>query len=819
MAVGTELALAGLLHDIGKLFQRAHWGTWKENAHHPAFSARFVESYADVFRGAGIDPEWLKRTVQRHHEGWRNFPQYQPETPEEWCVALADTFASKEREEAEASLVGQVPETALLSPFSQVCVRVNNQEVVGERLGYSPVHQEGVGLKQGAPYPTQRPNISKDVYGRLEDLLHQRMAALRQSPPTSPHALLLSLATILQETASLVPADTRSEPDVSLYDHLRLTAAIAHALWIYHGKNPAVEDLRRDKEKFLLVVGDLGGIQGHIYRVAGAETGVGGIAKRLRARSLEVSLAAEAMALGLLRELDLTPLNRIMSAGGKFYLLLPNTSEAEEALKAHLEAWEEWAFQNGASLLPHLAWVPFAGREFAQFDRVFRKAHQALAQAKLRPLGFLQSTPATLRLTLRPCAACGLRPALRDEPGALCRECQREREMGGRLPRAQGVAFHLEGAPPPYFGFPGLQVSLWDGTEPAQNPFHVQRGRPDFSPGGLAFEVKPLLGHLPTVRDALMAQGMTLEEYRAWVIQEGLFEEEEEVTPERPLTFSELAALSEGVPYLGGLLLDADRMGEVFARGLRCQGRDLATPSRMAALSRFLEWFFTVEVLGLIQQASLYQGRLGFSDLEAQNKARRYRLIYSVYSGGDDLFLLGPWDVVLDFALDLERLYRHYVGHPALTLSGGFQLFGGKVPVPSMAQALQEAETSAKNEGRGRLFLFGQAVPWDTLRDLRQNWMERLREDLERDRVSKAQVYRWLGLWRRFWSTFRPQDTNEDLGERMRYKPLLAYALRRVKEKDEPTWKRYCELLDHQKPAWHHLPVWVQWALYRERGD
>ncbi len=736
-------------------------------------------------------------------------------------MALADTFASKEREEAERPSGREVPETPLSSPFSRICLPMDTAEASGEAVGFSPVHPLGEGLKRGAPYPTERPNIHKDVYGRLEEHLHQRMAALRQTPPKTPHALLLSLATVLQETASLIPADTQAEPDVSLYDHLRLTAAIAHALWLYHRENPSVEDLRRDGEKFLLVVGDLGGIQGHIYRVAGAETGVGGIAKRLRARSLEVSLAAEAMALGLLRKVGLTPLNRIMSAGGKFYLLLPNTQEAKAALQAHLEDWEKWAFKNGASLLPYLAWAPFAGKEFAQFDQVFCRVHQALAEAKLRPLRFLQSTPDTLRPALRPCAACGLRPALQDEPGALCEECQRERDVGGRLPRAQGVAFHPEGAPPPYFGFPGLQVSLWDGTGPAGSPFHVQRGRPDFSPDGLSLEVKPLLGHLPTVADALEAEGKSLEEYQAWVVQEGLFEEEEEVTRERPLTFSELAALAKGVPYLGGLLLDADRMGEVFARGLRCQERDLATPSRIAALSRFLEWFFTVEVLGLIQEASLYQGRLGWSDLEAQNKARRYRLIYSVYSGGDDLFLLGPWDVLLDFALDLESLYRHYVRHPALTLSGGFQLFGGKVPVPSMAQALQEAETAAKNAGRGRLFLFGRAVPWDTLRDLRQNWMEPLRQHLKDKRVSKAQVYRWLGLWRRFWDgvSERPREPEEGYGERMRYKPLLAYALRRIREQDESAWKQYLRLLDHQEPAWHHLPVWVQWALYRERGD
>ena len=77
-----------------------------------------------------------------------------------------------------------------------------------------------------------------------------------------------------------------------------------------------------------------------------------------------MSLAAEAMALGLLWRLGLTPLNRILGAGGKFYLLLPNTEEARAALEGTREAWGRWALKRGGSLVPHLAWVAFRGQDF-----------------------------------------------------------------------------------------------------------------------------------------------------------------------------------------------------------------------------------------------------------------------------------------------------------------------------------------------------------------------------------------------------------------------------------------------------------------------
>ncbi len=461
---GLDLALAGLLHDVGKLYSRAHWNEEDPRVPdrtHTAYTAFFVRQHARLFQKAGVDPEWLARTASRHHEGWRDRPQYQPETPEEWCVALADTYASREREGGGDG--GSPPNVPLKPPFRHL--RVQGKE--GGEGGYSPVYPlpegSGVGLAPGALYPEAHPNVSREVYKRLLERLEDRLGEMEPLQLTR-EALLTNLALALLETLSLVPSDTQSEPDVSLYDHLRLTAAIAHALWLFHGGNPQARDLRRDGEKFLLAVGDMGGIQGHIYRIAGAETGVGGIAKRLRARSLEVSLAAEAMALGILRRLGLTPLNRILGAGGKFYLLLPNTEEAQKALEEAGEAWGKWALGRGASLVPHLAWLAFRGEEFGDFAALLPRLHRALARAKLRPFPFLRSTEETLGRPLRPCAACGLQPAQRDEPGSLCPDCERERELGGLLPRSDQVGFYPQGAPRPFLDFPGLKAAVGRGA-------------------------------------------------------------------------------------------------------------------------------------------------------------------------------------------------------------------------------------------------------------------------------------------------------------------------------------------------------------------
>lgn len=818
MLASTRLAISGLLHDIGKLYQRAYWGCAPEGVldwSHPAYTEWVIQRrYRSLFEQAGLEPNWLSQVAARHHEGWRDKPQYQPQTPEQWCVALADTYASRERMEVlevdeKGGCATDTPLKSVFTPLKSVFANLQVQKTYGQPgHGYSMVEAvQEVGLKLGGAYPQAepKPNVSRNAYWCLAERLDARLATLAQHS-LSLEALLMNLLGIFQELLWNVPSDTQGEPDVSLFDHLRLTGAIAAALWAYHGGSPTVEALKDQRpEKFLLVLGDLGGIQSHIYRIQAAQTGTGGIAKRLRARSLEVSLAAEAMGLELLQRTGFTPLQRIMSAGGKFYLLLPNTQAVQEALEEVRGRWEEWALAQGATLLPFLAAHPFAPAGFRGFSQVLKEAHQKLAAAKLRPLSSQLSTPYlnSGSASLRPCAACGARPA-KSANDELCHGCERDEHTGRLIPRRQEIGFFVQGAPKPYYRFPELTVAL------SFSSHYTLRTRPDFTPAAHPWEVRLLAGYVPTLADALrQGRWRDLNEYQGWAREQGLWKEEEREIDD-PLTLAELAEFSTGAKYLGALMLDADRMGEAFATGFRDEksGQDHSSPSRIASLSRTLELFFAGEVLELIRNPKTYQQRLGWDEPTAREKARRYPLIYSVYAGGDDLFLLGPWDALLEFALDLEALYRQFTQHPALTLSGGFVLVNPSLPIPLLAEAVQEAEQAAKAAGRNRLYLFGQSVLWEELRGLLP-WVRDLRDHLQAEgkaSLSSALAYRLLRLWR--------GHQDEDEARRMRYKPLLAYALR---ERSEEIRQHYLQLTNHTQAAWQHLPVWVQWGIYLKR--
>ena len=658
---------------------------------------------------------------------------------------------------------------------------------------------------EGVAYAKSDTILRPNAYAELVNSLEQRLRDLAKLRPDQP-ALLANLLEFLREVTWCIPV---LEAGVSLYDQARLCAAIAVVFGIQAATQKNIE--QEGEPLFVLAVGDVSGIQAHIYRIRSTSTGTGALAKRLRARSLEVALSAEAMARDILTTLQLPITQRIMGAGGKFYLLLPEGSATTDALSNVRNEWEQHSLEQGATLIPHIVWESFTSRDFDRFKTVVQRVHRRLASAKLQPLSSQVASPFLFGGgQTEPCAAYGFVPA--SAGSHVSKQAERDRAIGTRLPRVQALTFTVAAPstdPPICLPKSNVQLGQADG-ETLRNTF-------DFTPAPTTWEVRPLLGHLPTVRDALEATTYDLATYEAWLADKGVESRDDSdgqsrISEHDPLTFGALAALSEGVPLLGALMLDADRMGEAFTKGLPDAGI-----SQVAALSRMVETFFAAEVATLIRSPKTYSEILGYNEADRW-KTAAYPLIYSVYAGGDDLFLLGPWHALLHFAQDLNLLFQRYTVQPDFSLSGGFALVRPKLPVVQVSEQLQDLERQAKAANQnalrnmqptGHLALFGQVVPWAELTELGA-WKTKLVNDLESDTVSRAQCYRWLKLFNQFQKT-------DDPALAMRYKPLLRYALRPQGESSRELYHEYQDLLNHTHPAWRYLGVWVQWALYSLR--
>jgi len=148
--------------------------------------------------------------------------------------------------------------------------------------------------------------------------------------------------------------------------------------------------------------------------------------------------------------------------------------------------------------------------------------------------------------------------------------------------------------------------------------------------------------------------------------------------------FDELSESAKGVKKIAVLKMDVDDLGKIFSKGLP---KDRRTLSRYATLSRFMNHFFK-NCIRLIakrddQIINIVRGKRLPRHFDDSNK----RNIVVVYSGGDDLFIVGSWNDVFEIAFEIRELFGEYVGwNPNLTISAGFAIFDSKYPLYRMAK-------------------------------------------------------------------------------------------------------------------------------------
>ena len=176
---------------------------------------------------------------------------------------------------------------------------------------------------------------------------------------------------------------------------------------------------------------------------------------------------------------------------------------------------------------------------------------------------------------------------------------------------------------------------------------------------------------------------------------------------------------TEGLITLKG---DVDNLGQIFETGLK-------RPSfaKWASLSRQMNAFFTV-----------------FLPWYCQNE---YPSTYTVFAGGDDFFLIGPWRSTIRLARGMRKQFHCYVAeNPSLHFSTGLLMTKPGMPVAQMGEMAEQALEQAKShEGKNAVTLFGQTVSWD---DFDQLWktLEAIEEEDAQFDLSTGYLYRLQDL-------------------------------------------------------------------------
>ena len=151
------------------------------------------------------------------------------------------------------------------------------------------------------------------------------------------------------------------------------------------------------------------------------------------------------------------------------------------------------------------------------------------------------------------------------------------------------------------------------------------------------------------------------------------------------------------------LKADLDNLGSAFS----AFPSDKRGQNRRKELSERLQVLFTEELERLI--------------------AHSYPYCYVVYAGGDDLFLLGPWDQLILFIAAFQQKLQNSVAawdHSHLTLSAGYKLAHPKSPVRYLAKDVENALDQAKGKTgvqsdlppKNRICIFERVLAWEDLR-------------------------------------------------------------------------------------------------------
>ena len=143
---------------------------------------------------------------------------------------------------------------------------------------------------------------------------------------------------------------------------------------------------------------------------------------------------------------------------------------------------------------------------------------------------------------------------------------------------------------------------------------------------------------------------------------------------------------------MGVIRADIDNLGTAFVSGFDAEYQTL---SKSSAFSGKLSVFFKYYINHLLEH-----GTFSLDGTEVHRKAT------IIYSGGDDLFIIGEWKDIIEFAVDLYQDIKKYT-QGTLTISAGIGIYSEKYPISYIADEVGRLEENSKNmEGKDAVTLF-----------------------------------------------------------------------------------------------------------------
>lgn len=670
-----EILIKGaLLHDIGKVCYRA----MNKRINHSKLGGDFLEQYLK----SNEETERLLNCVRYHHKDYLQKAKLD-KNDLAYIVYEADNIASgMDRRENEGEEKDFDPKLNLDSIFS---VFYSDKEIQVANK-YPLIYKD---INKAFNYP--RTDISLATNSNYEALLNKIKSYFITKDISQ--ISINQLLQIIEEGFSYLPSSTnRAEVcDISLYVHSKITSAVASCMKLYFDEQQ-IQDYKkycfnsgskifRNEKIYLLVSGDISGIQDFIYTIPSK-----GALKTLRGRSLYIDLLLEEFIDEYLEQIGLSRANVLYSGGGHFYILAPNIEDTKKAIDKLQAKMNRWLMENiGINLYLAIGIAECSANNLMKSEaqgNLFATVNKKLKDDKTIRyskdedfLEYIFNVEKEEDTAKKECTICHnlvdkLWKYNIDEEIA-CEFCLNLYKLGQDILTQDLV-------------------------------FVISEEKID---GGIKIfgKDKDLYLYAVNIEDIDMFKGKILRIYsknnllendlaiRLYLADYSAKNENDEV-----MTFDDLAKSScktdKGIKRLGVLRLDIDDLGIAFSSGFVSDKDKIednlryATLSRYADLSKDISMFFKVAINKIC--AGDLTGCVDFEE-RAFNifgiaKAPK-RKVNIIYAGGDDLFLVGAWDEVLEVAIDINRAFKQFT-NGKLTLSAGMAMFSPTYPISKMAE-------------------------------------------------------------------------------------------------------------------------------------
>lgn len=692
-----EILIKGaLLHDIGKVCYRA----MKKRINHSKLGGDFLEQYLKL----NEETERLLNCVRYHHKDYLQKAKLD-KNDLAYIVYEADNIASgMDRRENEGEEKGFDPKLNLDSIFS---VFYSDKEIQVANK-YPLIYKD---INKAFNYP--RKDISLATNSNYEALLNKIKSHFITKDISQ--ISINQLLQILEEGFSYVPSSTnRSEVcDISLYVHSKITSAVASCMKLYFDEQQ-IQDYKkycfnsgskifRNEKIYLLISGDISGIQDFIYTIPSK-----GALKTLRGRSLYIDLLLEEFIDEYLEQIGLSRANVLYSGGGHFYILAPNIEDTKKAIDKLQAKMNRWLMENiGINLYLAIGMAECSANNLMKSEaqgNLFAIVNKKLKDDKTIRyskdedfLEYIFNVEKEKDTAKKECNIChNLVDKLwkyNSDEEIACEFCLNLYKLGQDILTQDLV-------------------------------FVISEEKID---GGIKIfgKDKDLYMYAVNIEDIDMFKGKILRIYsknnllendlaiRLYLADYSAKNENDEV-----MTFDDLAKSSckidKGIKRLGVLRLDVDDLGIAFSSGFVSDKDKIednlryATLSRYADLSKDISMFFKVAINKIC--AGDLTGCVDFEEkafnIFAIAKAPK-RKVNIIYAGGDDLFLVGAWDEVLEVAIDINRAFKQFT-NGKLTLSAGMAMFSPTYPISKMAEiAGLLVQMSKSKKDKNSIALFG----------------------------------------------------------------------------------------------------------------